>query len=48
MLVWQWRVNPDNFALLTYGVGLVRSASPGSSMLVGSFWVHKIVNSVAL
>ncbi len=21
MLAWQWRANPDNFELLTYGVG---------------------------
>ncbi len=48
MLVWQWRVNPDNFELLTYGVGLVALVIAGILMVVGAVWVHRVVNSVAL
>ena len=48
MLAWQWRVNPDNFALLTEGVGLVALCLAGILMVLGSLWVRKIVNSVAL
>jgi Flp pilus assembly protein TadB len=47
MLLWQWRANPDNFSLLTHGTGLVYLAIAGLLMIVGSLWVHKIVNSVA-
>ena len=47
MLLWQWRVNPDNFDLLTHGAGLVCLIIAGILMIVGSVWVHKIVNSVA-
>ncbi len=48
MLAWQWRANPDNFELLTYGVGLVALVIAGILMIVGAIWVHRIVNSVAL
>lgn len=48
MLVWQWRTNPDNFELLTYGLGLVALCFAGILMILGGIWVHKIVNSVAL
>jgi tight adherence protein B len=48
ILVWQWRLNPDNFQLLTYGVGLVALVIAGILMAVGAVWVHRIVNSVAL
>lgn len=48
MLLWQWRVNPENFELLTEGVGLVFLAIGGVLLVVGSLWVRKIVNSVAL
>jgi tight adherence protein B len=48
MLVWQWRANPENFELLTYGIGLVSLVVAGLLMVVGAFWVHRIVNSVAL
>ncbi len=48
MLVWQWRANPDNFELLTYGVGLIALCFAGILMILGGIWVHKIVNSVAL
>lgn len=48
MLVWQWRVNPNNFALLTQGAGLVALLFAGILMALGTFWVRKVVNSVAL
>jgi tight adherence protein B len=48
MLLWQWRVNPDNLALLTHGAGLIALAFAGILMVIGSLWVRKIVNSVAL
>ena len=48
MLLWQWRVNPENFELLTSGVGLIALGFAGMLMVVGSLWVRKIVNSVAL
>ena len=47
MLLWQWRVSPDNFNLLTFGAGLVCLIIAGVLMVIGSVWVHKIVNSVA-
>jgi tight adherence protein B len=47
MLLWQWRTNPDSFDLLTYGGGLVLLVIAGILMVIGSVWVHKIVNSVA-
>ena len=48
MLVWQWRTNPENFELLTYGLGLIALCFAGILMILGGIWVHKIVNSVAL
>jgi tight adherence protein B len=48
MTLWQWRVNPDNFALLTHGVGLIALIIAGIFMTVGTIWVRKIVNSIAL
>lgn len=48
LLVWQWRVNPDNFALLTHGAGLAALIVAGILMILGGTWVYKIVNSVAL
>ncbi len=48
MLVWQWRANPANFELLTYGPGLVALVIAGILMVIGAVWVHRIVNSVAL
>jgi tight adherence protein B len=46
--LWQWRVNPDNFALLLHGAGLVALIIAGIFMVVGTIWVRKIVNSIAL
>lgn len=48
LLVWQWRANPDNFGLLLHGVGLVMLIIAGILILLGSMWVHRIVNSVSL
>jgi tight adherence protein B len=48
MLVWQWRVNPDNFALLTQGAGLIALALAGILMVIGTIWVRTVVNSVTL
>ena len=49
MALWQWRANPDNFALLTHGCGPRRPrSSPGSSWSSARSWVRKIVNSIAL
>ena len=48
MALWQWRVNPKAFALLTHGGGLVALIIAGVLMIVGSFWTRKIVHSLAL
>jgi tight adherence protein B len=46
--LWQWLVNPDNFALLLSGVGLAALIVAGIFMTLGSIWVRRIVNSIAL
>jgi tight adherence protein B len=43
-----WRTNPDNFALLTHGAGLVALIVAGVLMVLGGLWVRKIANSIAL
>jgi tight adherence protein B len=48
MTLWQWRVNPDHFALLMHGAGLVALIVAGILMVLGAAWVRKIVNSVVL
>jgi hypothetical protein len=48
MAFWQWRTNPENFALLTHGVGLVALIVAALLLITGSIWVRRIVNSVAL
>jgi tight adherence protein B len=48
MFVWQWRVNPKNFALLLHGAGLVALICAGILMALGAAWVRKVVNSVVL
>ena len=48
MALFQWRTSPDNFALLTHGVGLAALIIGGVLLVVGTFWVRKIVNSIAL
>jgi tight adherence protein B len=47
MALWQWRTNPENFALLTHGVGLAALILAGILMVLGTVWVHRIVNSIA-
>ena len=47
MALWQWRVNPDNFALLTHGAGLAALVISAILMLLGTIWVRKIVNSLS-
>jgi tight adherence protein B len=48
MALVQWRTNPEMFALLTHGAGLVALIIAGILMVLGGLWVRKIVNSVAL
>jgi tight adherence protein B len=48
MAFWQWRTSPENFALLTYGVGLAALIVAALLMLVGMLWIRRIVNSIAL
>jgi tight adherence protein B len=48
MVLWQWRANPEHFALLTHGAGLVALFAAGILMVLGSLWVHKVVKSVVL
>lgn len=48
MVLWQWRVNPAHFALLTHGAGLVALVIAGILMVLGAAWVRKVVNSVVL
>ena len=48
LLVWQWRVNPDNFALMTHGLGVIALVVAVILVAVGMFWVRRLVNSVAL
>ena len=48
MALWQWRANPDDFALLLHGAGLVALIVAGILMVLGAIWVRKIVNSIAL
>jgi tight adherence protein B len=48
MALFQWRTNPENFALLTHGVGLAALITAGVFLVIGTVWVRKIVNSIAL
>lgn len=48
MVLWQWRVNPGNFALLLHGAGLIALVVAGILMVLGAAWVRKVVNSVVL
>lgn len=47
MALWQWRADPERFANLYEGAGLIAAVLAGVLMVFGIFWVHKIVNSVA-
>ena len=48
MALWQWRANPENFALLLHGAGLIALIVAGILMVLGAAWVRKVVNSVVL
>jgi tight adherence protein B len=48
MMLWQRLVNPESFALLTHGVGLVALVAAGVLVMLGSIWVRRIVTSIAL
>ena len=48
MGLWQWRANPESFAAMTRGGGLVALVIAGVLMVVGTFWVRRIVNSLAV
>jgi len=47
MAFWQWRVNPDHFAQLTHGSGLIALIIGGILMVLGAIWVRTIVNSIS-
>ena len=46
MALWSWRSNPESFALLTYGAGLIAAVFAGILMVIGTVWVRKVVSSV--
>ena len=48
MLGFQRMTSPDNFELLTYGIGLTALMVAGILLIVGIVWINRIVNSVAL
>jgi tight adherence protein B len=48
MALWQWRTNPDSFSLLLHGKGFLALLVAGVFLLVGSFWIRRIVNSITL
>ena len=48
MGLWQWRTNPDAFALLFRGFGLFALICGAVLMLIGAFWMRRIVNNIAL
>jgi len=43
MALWQWRVHPDGFAVLFSGTGLVVLLGCLGLMVVGWFWIRRIV-----
>jgi tight adherence protein B len=48
MAGWQWWANPEHFALLTSGAGLVALIFASLLMIAGGVWVHRITTSIAL
>jgi tight adherence protein B len=44
----QWRTNPDAFAQLFHGFGVFALVCGAVLMLIGGFWVRRLVNSIAL
>jgi len=48
MGLFQWRMDPDKFALLTHGIGLVALGIAAIFMIFGTLWLRKLVKSIAL
>jgi len=40
---WQWRAHPDGFSALFHGTGLLVLLGSGALMLVGWFWIKRVV-----
>jgi len=47
MALWQWRTNPDTFALLLHGGGRVALIIGAILMLLGTVWVRRIATSLS-
>lgn len=47
MGLWQWRTNPEAFALLFHGFGLFALVCGAFLLMIGWFWLRRIVNSIA-
>lgn len=47
MGVWQWWRNPDVFERMFRGGGLVALVIAGLLLVLGTFWIRRIVNSIA-
>jgi tight adherence protein B len=43
LALWQWRVHPESFDVLTHGGGLVLSALAAVLMVLGWFWINRLV-----
>jgi tight adherence protein B len=48
MGLWQWRTNPDAFSLLFHGFGLFVLLCGAFLLLIGGFWMRRIVKSISL
>jgi tight adherence protein B len=48
MALMQWRTNPEMFALLTHMPGALALIVGGILMIIGWFWMRRLVNSIAL
>ena len=44
----QWRANPDAFFLLFHGFGLFALICGALLLVIGGFWMRRLVNSIAL
>jgi len=47
MAIFQWRVAPDKFALLTHGIGVVFLAVAVLFMVFGTIWLRRLVKTIA-
>jgi tight adherence protein B len=41
--LWQWRAHPEGFAALFHGTGLLVLLGSGALMIVGWFWIKRVV-----